>query len=187
MEELELYIPKPEDLWFYQQMMSDPETMSYNAGWDVDYEGYHRDTGCIDCPDEALADWYDGWVGNEPDRFYAYIKRSSDDAWIGDVNFHYTPEKNWWDMGIVIYAPFRGKGYALPALKLMLDHAFRVCGISRIHNDFEVARKEIAAWETHRKAGFKELSVEDGFLHMMITKEDYFGRQVENENCNCWI
>ena len=28
MEELELYIPKPEDLWFYQQMMSDPETMS---------------------------------------------------------------------------------------------------------------------------------------------------------------
>ena len=29
-------------------------------------------------------------------------------------------------MGIVIYAPFRGKGYAVPALKLMLDHAFRV-------------------------------------------------------------
>ena len=66
MEKLVLYIPKREDLWFYQQMMSDPETMSYNAGWDVDYEGYHRDTGCIDCPDEALADWYARWVGNEP-------------------------------------------------------------------------------------------------------------------------
>ena len=38
MEKLELYIPKLEDLWFYQQMMSDPETMSYNANWDVDYE-----------------------------------------------------------------------------------------------------------------------------------------------------
>ena len=57
MEKLELYIPKPEDLWFYQKMTSDPETMSYNAGWDVDYAGYHRDTGCIDHPDEALADW----------------------------------------------------------------------------------------------------------------------------------
>lgn len=78
-------------------------------------------------------------------------------------------------MGIVIYAPFRGKGYAVPALKLMLDHAFRVCGISRIHNDFEVARNEVAAWETHRKAGFKELGVKDGFLQMMITKEDYLG------------
>lgn len=76
-------------------------------------------------------------------------------------------------MGIVIYAPYRGKGYAVPALKLMLDHAFRVCGISRIHNDFEVARNEVAAWETHRKAGFRELGVEDGFLQMMITKEDY--------------
>ena len=41
MEKLELYIPKPKDIWFYQQMMSDSETMSYNAGWDVDYEGYH--------------------------------------------------------------------------------------------------------------------------------------------------
>ena len=170
---VELYIPKLEDLWLYQKMMSDPETMFYNAGWDVEYDGYHRDTGCIDYPDEVLADWYDGWVGNEPDCFYAYIKRSSDGAWIGDVNFHYTPEKDWWDMGIVIYAPFRGNGYAVPALKLILDHAFRVCGISRIHNDFEVARNEIAAWETHRKAGFKELGVEDGFLQMMITKEEY--------------
>jgi len=102
-------------------MMADPETMAYNAGWDVAYAGYHRDTGCIDCPDKALADWYDSWVGNEPERFYAYIKRSLDGAWIGDVNFHYTPEKDWWDMGIVMYAPFRGKGYAVPAPTLMLD------------------------------------------------------------------
>ena len=93
MEKLELYIPRLEELWFYQQMTSDPETMSYNAGWDVDYAGYHRDTGCIDCPDEALADWYDRWIGNEPDCFYAYIKRSLDGAWIGDVCFHYTPRK----------------------------------------------------------------------------------------------
>lgn len=76
-------------------------------------------------------------------------------------------------MGIVIYAPFRGKGYAVPALKLMLDHAFRVCGISRIHNDFEVDRNEIAAWQTHRKAGFQKLGVKNGVLHMMITKEEY--------------
>ena len=57
----------------------------------------------------------------------------------------------------------------------MLDHAFRICGISKIHNDFEVARSEIAAWQTHRKAGFKDLGAENGFLHMMITKEDYLG------------
>ena len=36
MEQLALYIPQLEDLWFYQKMMSDPETMAYSANWDVD-------------------------------------------------------------------------------------------------------------------------------------------------------
>ena len=158
---VELYVPKLEDLWFYQKMMSDPETMSYNDPWG----------GCIDYPDEVLPDWYARWIGQEPQRFYAYIKRTSDGAWIGDVNFHYTPERDWWDMGIVIYAPYRGKGYAVPALKLLLDHAFRDCGISRLHNDFETTRD--AAWSIHRKVGFKEMGVEDGILQLMLTKEDY--------------
>ena len=173
MEKLELYIPKLEELWFNQQMLSDPDTMFYNKDWDVSYDGYHRDTGCIDFPEEEWADWYAHWIGQEPKRFYAYIKRSSDGAWLGNVNFHYTPEKDWWDMGIVIYAPYRGKGYAVPALKLMLDHAFRDCGISRIHNDFAVDRQEISAWKTHEKAGFRNLGIADGFLQMMITKEEY--------------
>lgn len=173
MEQLELYVPKPEDLWFFQKMTSDPETMSYNANWDVDYDGYHRDTGCVDYPNEKLTDWYKDWVGQEPERFYAYIQRGSDGAWIGDVSFHYASEKAWWDIGIVLYAPYRGRGYAVPALKLLLDYAFRVCGVTRIHNDFSVSRNEIAALETHRKAGFKELGEVNGFLQMMITKEEY--------------
>ena len=158
---VELYIPKLEDLWFYQKMMSDPETMSYNDPWG----------GCIDYPDEVLPDWYSRWVGQEPQRFYAYIKRTSDGVWIGDVNFHYTPEKDWWDMGIVIYAPYRGKGYSVSALRLLLDQAFRICGISRLHNDFETTRD--AAWAIHRKVGFKEMGVEDGILQLILTKEDY--------------
>ena len=173
---VELYIPKLEDLWFYQKMMSDPDTMSYNAGWDIEYDGYHRDTGCIDYPDEVLPVWHEYWVGKEPDRFYAYIKRSCDGAWIGDVNFHYTPEQDWHAMGIVIYAPFRGKGYAVPALKLLIDRAFRVCGISRLHNDFETSRD--AAWAIHRKAGFREMGEKDGILHLMLTKEDYWKDQM---------
>ena len=174
MEQIELYIPKLEDMWFQQKMLADPDTMSYNANWDVRYEGYHKETGCIDFPKEKWAEWYAGWIGKEPDCFYAYIKRSSDGAWIGDINFHYTPQKDWWDMGIVIFAPYRGKGYAVPALKLMLEHAFRNCGVERIHNDFEMARNEVSAWQTHLKAGFQELGVENGFLQMMLTREEYF-------------
>lgn len=176
-DQLELYIPKLEDLWFRQKMLSDPETMSYNANWDVNYTGYHRDTGCIDFPESEWAECYAYLTGNEPKQFYAYIKRSSDGVWIGDVNFHYTPEQDWWDMGIVIYAPFRGKGYAAPALRLMLKHAFCDCGVTRIHNDFEVARKEVSAWKAHLAAGFRDLGIENGFRTMMITKEEYLGRQ----------
>lgn len=74
-------------------------------------------------------------------------------------------------MGIVIYALYRGKGYAVPALRLLLDQAFRVCGISRLHNDFETTRD--AAWTIHRKVGFKKMGVEDGILQLILTKEDY--------------
>ncbi len=174
MEKLELYVPKPEELWFRQQMMSDPETMSYNAGWDVSYNGYHEETGCVDFPKADWAEWYDCWIGHEPERFYAYIKRCSDGEWVGEINFHYTPEMDWWDMGIVIYAPYRGMGYSVTALRLMLDHAFQSCGVTRIHNNFEVARNEISAWRAHLSAGFRETGMIDGFKEMIITREDYF-------------
>ena len=172
MEKLELYIPKLDELWFYQKMLSDPETMSYNANWDVDYKGYHKDTGCIDFPESEWAEWYEYYTNNEPKQFYAYIKRS-DGTWIGDINFHYTPERDWWDMGIVIYAPYRGKGYAVPALRLMLDHAFRDCGITRLHNDFEIARHEHAAVKSHLAVGFRDIGIENGMRHLMLTREEY--------------
>lgn len=173
-EQLQLFIPKPEDLWFRQKMEADPDTMSYNAGWDVDFPGYHRDTGCVDFPQSSWAAWHAAWVGREPVRFYAYIQRSSDGAWLGEVNFHRTPEKDWWDMGILLYAPCRGRGYAKPALRLLLDHAFRDCGVTRLHNDFEPARK--AAWKLHRDVGFCGGVDKDGLLQLMLTREEYLAR-----------
>lgn len=171
MDEMELYVPKLEDLWFRQKLMSDAETMSYNANWDVKWDGYHKDTGCIDFPESEWAKWHEYWTGKEPERFYAYIKRCFDGTWVGEVNFHYTPEKDWWDMGIVICARYRGMGYSVPALRLMLNHAFFDCGIGRLHNDFEVERP--FGLRCHLAAGFRATGVEDGFQHVMITKEEY--------------
>ena len=50
MTNIELYIPKLEDYWYEAKLQSDPDTMNYNAGYDVSYYGYHYDTGCIDFP-----------------------------------------------------------------------------------------------------------------------------------------
>lgn len=167
--DLDLYVPALADLWFRQKMLSDPASMSYNAGYDP-WPGYHKDTGCIDFPEEEWEDWYAHWIGREPERFYAYIRRR-DGAWIGDVNFHHTPDKDWWDMGVVICAPYRGQGCAEPALRLMLDHAFRGCGVSRVHNDFETTRD--AAWQTHLAVGFRDAGTINGIRHLMLTREDF--------------
>ena len=50
MKNITLYVPKLEDYWYEQKVQSDPLSMSYNAGYDVSYYGYHYDTGCIDFP-----------------------------------------------------------------------------------------------------------------------------------------
>ena len=50
MKNVSLYVPKIKDFWFRQRCMQDPETMNYNAGYDVCFSGYHYDTGCIDFP-----------------------------------------------------------------------------------------------------------------------------------------
>lgn len=178
--ELELYIPKLDDLWFYQKMMADPATMSYNAGWDVSYDGYHPDTGCIDFPKEGWADWYADWVaGREPERFYAYICRKSDGAWIGDVNFHYTQSEDWRDLGVVIYAPYRGRGYGLPALELLLRRAFVHNSIPKLHNSFEETRAPGLA--IHLRAGFRKAGTGEAarfgkpvkLLELELTREEY--------------
>ena len=64
--------------------------------------------------------------------------------------------------------------YSERTLRLLLDHAFRDCGVTRLHNDFEPARK--AAWKLHRDAGFCGGVDKDGLLQLMLTREEYLAR-----------
>lgn len=164
LNDLQLYIPLPEDGWFYMKMMSDPETMAYNAPW-------FPPDGCIPTSESEWLEMQEFWIGKEPERFYAFLRRNCDGAFVGDVNYHYNPDKNWWDMGIVIYAPERGKGYGKQGLRLLLDRAFNVDGISRLHNDFETTRD--AAYRIHKAVGFRETGVVDGFIQLELTREEY--------------
>ena len=163
--DLRLYIPKPEDGWFYVKMLSDPATMAYNAPW-------FPPDGCIPNPEAAWEGLCRSWIGQEPERFYAYLQRKSDEAFVGDVNFHCAPGKAWWDVGIVIHAPERGKGYGMQGLQLLVDRAFRVDGITCLHNEFETTRG--AAYRIHRAVGFRKVGTEKGCVQLELTKEDYF-------------
>ena len=53
----------------------------------------------------------------------------------------------------------------------MLDRAFRVDGVSCLHNDFEDSRS--AAYRIHTAVGFRETGVTDGIIHLELTREDY--------------
>ena len=163
--ELELYIPRPEDGWFYVKMMSDPVTMSYNAPW-------FPPDGCIPDAEDEWKRLCAEWIGREPERFYAFLRRISDGAFVGDVNFHHNAGRRWHDMGIVIYAPERGRGYGAQGLRMLIDRAFRTAGISRLHNEFETARG--AAYRIHRAAGFREAGLENGVIRLELTREEYF-------------
>ena len=171
MEQLRLFVPRREDLWFRQRMMADPITMGYNAGYDVSFSGYHQDTGCIDFPETAWADWFGDWIGREPERFFAYLRRESDGAFVGWAHYRWFPPREWWDIGILVSAKERGKGCGRMGLRLLLDRAFRVDGVARLHNGFE--RSRAAAMKIHREAGFREIGEEDGVLQLLLTREEY--------------
>lgn len=167
---LSLHTPKYDELWYRQRMMSDPATMSYNAGYNLGFDGYHNDTGCIDFPEEKWAGWYDRFIGREPEKFYAYIVRKSDGAFIGEVVLRQEGAPGRYEMGVVVEDCHRGKGYSGEALRLLMDVAFKRFGAEVVCNDFE--RSRAAALKLHLSVGF-EIAGEDDCVHLELKRERY--------------
>lgn len=103
---LTLYKPNLSDLWFKQKLLSDPETMSYNAAWG----------GTIDFPQARWQAWYDRWMNDEPDRFYRYLV-NEDGEFVGETAFHTEDGKCLLD--VIVFSPFRKKGYGREGLRLL--------------------------------------------------------------------
>ncbi len=147
---LSLYIPKLEDYWYEEKIESDPLSMSYNAGYEVSYFGYHYDTGCIDFPKERWKDSYK--KRNEENRYFAYIKDNNTNEFVGYVNYHFNKSEDRYDCGIVIESIYRGKGYSKKALKLLCDVARRN-GIKELYDNFEIDRGNTL--ELFKQVGFE--------------------------------
>ena len=130
---LELYIPTIEDYWYETNLQSDPNTMNYNAGYEVNYDGYHYDTGCIDFPEEKWLDTYNKRQDNH--RYFAYLKHG--DIFVGYVNYQLVDNR--YECGIVIEDKYRGQGFAKEGLKLLIKEA-KINGIKELYDNFEVDR-----------------------------------------------
>lgn len=152
--------------------MSQPDTMNYNKGYDIWFEGYHKDTGCIDFPQNKWTEWYSYMVNNKPKCFYAYITRKKDNTFIGEVNIHWNNDMKWYEMGIVLESKYRGMRYSVEALKKLIQVAFDEYNAPAVHNDFEIIRE--AAIALHKAAGFNIVNEANGIVELLITREEYF-------------
>ena len=146
---LKIYVPRLEDYWYEQKLQSDPNTMSYNAGWDVSYDGYHYDTGCIDFPKSKWKDTFN--KRKNENKFFAYLKDTNINEYIGYINYHYNNNENKYYCGILIESKYRGKGNSKQGLKLLCDYA-KEHGVTELYDEFETDRNGIKIFED---LGFK--------------------------------
>lgn len=170
-ENLYLHIPSFEELDYRQKILAQPDTMSYNRGYELGFDSYDNETGCIDFRKEYWKDWYSLWVSNEQERYYAYLTQIKDDDFIGEVCLHYDKNSNSHCIGIVLEAKYRGNGYCSEGLIKLAEKAFIDLNIGKLRNDIPIERKYAIAG--HKKAGFKEIVTEDGNCILELTKDDY--------------
>ena len=145
---LSLYEPKYDDLWFRQMMLADEETMSYNNAWG----------GTISFPKEKWRDWYDYWIINyDNKRYYRYLK-DEDNQFIGEIAYHFDEDIQGCIANVIIYAPYRRKGYGKKALHLLCDEA-KNNGITTLYDDIAIDNPAII------------LFLDNGFIEEYRTKE----------------
>ena len=150
MKNIGLYIPKTEDYWYEEKIQSDPLTMSYNAGYDVSYYGYHYNSGCIDFPKEKWNDTFN--KRKNENKYFAYIRDNDINEFVGYVNYQYNKAEDRYECGILIESIYRGKGYSKEALKLLCDVA-RKNGIKELYDSFEINRGN--ALDIFKQVGFE--------------------------------
>lgn len=132
MKNIELIKPNIREYGYYKKLLNDSKTMISNAGYNVSYQGYHYDTGCIDFN-------YDKWKSNIKNNYFAYIKDTSLKKYIGYVNYHYNSNDDIYECGIVIEDKYRGLGYSKDALKLLVKEANKN-GIDYLYDSYELDR-----------------------------------------------
>ncbi len=134
-----MIVPHKEDLWFKKEMKEDPDTMDYNAGYDLNIAGYNRADGTIQTDLRELKNvWAEKWIGNEPINYYYFIK--NDNAFVGEIYAKFDRAKNSYEIGIVIKGEYRGRGYATPAIKLLCEE-LKSQGVKKLYHKLPESRK----------------------------------------------
>ncbi|MBO5218304.1 MAG: GNAT family N-acetyltransferase [Clostridia bacterium] len=123
---IEFYKPGLDELWFKAKLLGDAQTMAYN----------HAYGGTIPFPEARWGAWYERWIANpEGKRFYRYIRVG--DTFVGEAACHFDDDRKIYLADVIVYAPFRGKGYGREALLLLCDTA-RKNGVTALYDDIAI-------------------------------------------------
>lgn len=188
MKNIELVVPKLEDYYYEKKLEEDPKTMGYNAGYDVCYDGYHYETGCIDFPKNKWKECYENRI--KENKYFAYIKDNDINDYIGYVNYQYNKSENIYECGVLIEYKYRGKGYSKEALKLLVLEA-RKNNIDYLYDTFEIDRGntlnvfksigfEVVNEKTWKKFG-KEVKGVTVRIDTSVVKEKISIKKLNNE------
>ncbi len=176
MHDLILIKPELKDYWYEQKLNEDKDTMSYNAGYDINLEGYDYDTGIILYPKERWELMYERRKTEK--RCFYYIKDILKDEYVGYCNYQYDTSSKKYECGIVIEASKRGKGYSKEALRLLLENAFSN-GIDKLYDNFEIDRKKALkmflelGFKIENEVMWKKFGKDVKGVEVSITKKDF--------------
>ena len=132
------YIPAYQDLAFRRKMLGDPETMSYNHAWG----------GTVSFEEEQWKEWYDHWIiHHEGKRFYRYVI-DEHGSFAGEAAYHYDAANKMYIADVIIYAPFRNRGFGSEALEL-LSKAAAENGIEDLYDTIAADNPAVSMFLKH--------------------------------------
>lgn len=172
-----LHVPEISEIDYYEKLLKDPASMSYNAGYNLNIEGYDKTTGCINTFDKER--WYLKQK-NDKNRYFAYIISKENNIPVGYLSFHFDNEYLTHCCGIVIESKYRKKGYATDALKQMLNIAFNEYKVNSLIDNIPYHRTD--SLKLFTKLGFKDIKKDyymkkfdsnERVIILELTKDDY--------------
>lgn len=168
MRNIYLKVPELKELNYRRSWMMNVETMSYNAGYDMDITGYNKKTGTISRTEDQMREWFEKWNG-AINRYYAYIYDADLKNPVGEIYYQCEGKNQECAVGILIDAQYRRQGYGYPALVELERIAFEERGV-----------RALTDWFPEERISAVKLFVRAGFVDTHICREEKVFGQIKS-------
>ena len=167
---MKLIVPSIEELNYRKFILADPNTMSYNAGLNLDFKEYDNSSGCIEFPEDSWSEWFYRWINKTSDKYYAYLYNEDIKKYVGEVALSYDTKYESHMISIIVEGQYRGLGYGETGLRLLLETAFNELLLEELVDVFPFSRAESV--RLFEKLGFHKST--DGDMVIFRLKRDKY-------------